>query len=145
MITGGSFRAGMFFAVVLTAAMLCGCHNPYDRMAMEHPEPWTPTEIEVMLGGEDPLEGFNRSMFSCTDFLMKYGADPLGRVYTTIFPRPFIKHFHNVCVNLEFPARAVSCLLRAEWMGAGHETARFLINLTVGIAGIFDPAEHWWK
>jgi ABC-type transporter lipoprotein component MlaA len=90
---------------ILSAAVIilivCGGHHPYDRFPAEHPEPWTPSEIEAMIGGDDPLEGFNRSMFACTDFLMTYGADPLGRVYTSIFPRPFIKHFDNVCVNLE--------------------------------------------
>ena len=133
----------IFCAVILTL-LFSGCHHPYDRMPMEHPEAWTPTEIEIMLGGDDPLEGFNRSMFSCTDFLMEYGADPLGRVYTTIFPRPFIKHFNNVCVNLEYPARAVSSLLQAEWQAAGTETLRFLANSTLGIIGIFDVAQSWW-
>ena len=101
--------------------------------------------LENHLAGPDPCEGFNRSMFAVTDFLMDYVADPLGRIYASIVPRPVIEHFNNLCVNLEFPARAISCLIRAEWLGAGHETARFFINLTVGIAGLFDPAEHWWK
>ena len=109
---------------------LCaGCHHPKEAFPEAHPEAWTPTEVETLLGGDDPLEPWNRAMFSCTDFLMNYVADPLGRVYCSIFPRPFIEHFHNVCVNLEFPARAVSCLLRAEWRGAGDETLRFLIMI----------------
>lgn len=129
----------------IAAVMLfSGCHHPYDRMPEAHPEAWTPTEVENMLGGDDPLEGFNRAMFSCTDFLMTYGADPLGRVYTSIFPRPFIHHFNNVCVNLEYPARAVSLLLQARWSAAGTETLRFLSNTTLGIAGIFDVAKAWW-
>ncbi|MBE6358297.1 MAG: hypothetical protein E7057_03505 [Lentisphaerae bacterium] len=138
-----SWRGGVV-AVILLTAVFCGCHHPYDRYPDTHPEAWTPGDVEMMFGGEDPMEGFNRSMFSCTDFLMTYGADPLGRVYTTIFPRPFIKHFDNVCVNLEFPARAVSSLLQAEWKAAGTETVRFLANTTLGIAGIFDVAQAWW-
>lgn len=131
-------------AVCVTAAF-AGCHHPYDRVPEIHAEPWTPSEIENMLGGSDPLEGFNRSMFSCTHFLMSYVADPLGRVYTTIFPRPFIKHFNNLCVNLEYPARLFSSLLQAEWQAAGTETLRFLANTTLGIAGIFDVALAWWN
>ena len=84
--------------------------------------------LENHLAGPDPCEGFNRSMFAVTDFLMDYVADPLGRIYASIVPRPVIEHFNNLCVNLEFPARAISCLIRAEWLGAGHETARFFIN-----------------
>ena len=136
------------FAVFLTAAAVlfaaAGCHHPGDKYPEAHPEPWTPSEIENVLGGEDPMEGFNRSMFSCTDFLMCYVADPLGRVYTTIFPRPFIKHFNNVCENLEYPARLISSLLQAEWKVAGTETIRFFANSTLGIIGIFDVAMAWW-
>ena len=140
------FRKGLLLlpAVWVLLIFAGGCHHPYDRMPMEHPGVWTPTEVEVLLGGEDPLEGFNRAMFSCTHFLMEYGADPLGRVYTTVFPRPFIKHFNNLCVNIEYPARAVSSLLQAEWQAAGTETVRFLANSTIGIAGIFDVAQSWW-
>ncbi len=131
--------------IIFMVLVICGCHHPYDRYPDAHPEPWTPSDVEMMLGGEDPLEGFNRSMFSCTDFLMCYVADPLGRVYTTIFPRPFITHFNNVCVNLEYPGRAVSSLLQAQWQAAGTETVRFLANSTLGIAGIFDVAQAWWN
>ncbi|MCI5778412.1 MAG: MlaA family lipoprotein [Lentisphaeria bacterium] len=133
-------RAGALAAFLL----VCGCHHPEKAFPEAHPEPWTPSEVENLLGGEDPLEGFNRSMFACTDFLMNYVADPLGRVYTTILPRPFIEHFHNVCVNLEYPARLMSSLLQAEWEVAGTETVRFFANTTLGLAGIFDVARAWW-
>ena len=103
----------------------------------------TLSRIENHLGGDDPCEGFNRSMFAVTSFLMDYIARPVGIAYTTIVPRPVITHIKNVCDNLAFPTRAISCLIRAHWMGAGHETIRFLVNTTVGIGGIFDPAEHW--
>lgn len=142
-------RKSIFFSwtlltAIAVAAFFTGCHHPVKDFPEAHPGAWTATEVETMLGGDDPLEPWNRSMFSCTDFLMNYVADPLGRVYTSIFPRPFIEHFNNVCVNLEFPARAMSTLLRAEWAAAGDETLRFLINTTLGIVGIFDVADSWF-
>ena len=118
--------------------------EPEESAPPAHEGIWTPSELENTLGGADPIEGFNRAMFSCTDFIMNYFVDPVGRVYTSILPRPVIEKFNNLCVNLEFPARAFSCLFRAEWQGAGDETARFLINTTLGIAGLFDPAAHWF-
>lgn len=133
--------------VLLAAFVLlgvAGCHHPAERYPEAHPGAWTPTDVETMLGGDDPCEPWNRSMFACTDFLMDYVADPVGRVYTSIFPRPFVEHFNNVCVNLEYPARLFSSLLRAEWGAAGDETLRFLLNTTVGIVGIFDVAQSWF-
>lgn len=138
----GKFIVGA--AALAVFLFVCGCHHPGKAFPEAHPEPWTPSEVENLLGGEDPLEGFNRSMFACTDFLMNYVADPLGRVYTTILPRPFIEHFNNVCVNLEYPARLMSSLLQAEWEVAGTETVRFFANSTLGLAGIFDVARAWW-
>ena len=70
-------------------------------------------------------------MFAVTDFGMNYVVDPLGRVYTSILPRPAIEKFNNLCVNLEFPTRAFSCLLRAEFKGSWDELCRFLINTTI--------------
>ena len=145
----------LFFVLLAGIAFLCGCRSTAEDTAL--PDGTVPqTEqigrdritlsmLENHLAGPDPCEPFNRGMFAVTSFLMDYLADPIGRVYTSILPRPFIEHFNNLCVNLEFPARAVSCLIRAEWKGAGRETLRFLLNITVGIAGFFDPAEHWWR
>ncbi len=102
------------------------------------------SQMEEILGGNDPIEGFNRSMFSCNKFLMDWLVRPLGIVYTSILPRPVIEKIHNACINLEYPGRAISALLRAEWEGAGDETIRFLLNTTVGIAGLFDVAYDWF-
>ena len=38
----------------------------------------------------------------------------------------------------------VNNLLQGKWGGAGREVGRFLINSTVGIGGLFDPAKDYW-
>ncbi|WP_294502890.1 MlaA family lipoprotein [uncultured Victivallis sp.] len=126
-------------AALLVAA---GCASGPEPPPAE--APWTPSELVFELSGRDPIEGFNRSMFAVTDFGMNYVVDPLGRVYTSILPRPAIEKFNNLCVNLEFPTRAFSTLLRAEFKGSWDELCRFLINTTIGIAGLFDPAAAWF-
>lgn len=100
--------------------------------------------LENEVGGSDPIEGANRVMFAVTDFCMDYIVDFIGRIYCTILPRPVIDGLDNVCTNLEFPARAISCLLSAEWRGAGDETVRFFANSIIGIGGIFDVSGAWW-
>ena len=122
--------------------LLCGCQTPLKETPRN--APWTLTELENRAAGEDPIEPFNRAMFSVQHLLMEYPVDWIGRVYTSILPRPVIKCVNNLCVNLEFPARFVSALLRAEWKGSCHEFLRFLANSTLGIAGLFDVGLHWF-
>lgn len=121
-----------------------GCATP---LSEEPASPGTALNLSVLeneVGGADPIEGANRVMFAVTDFCMDYIVDFIGRIYCTILPRPIIDGLDNVCTNLEFPARAISCLLSAEWRGAGDETVRFFANSIIGIGGIFDVAGAWW-
>lgn len=93
----------------------------------------------------DPIEGFNRSMFFCTDTLMTYVAKPIGWIWGTVLPRPVIQCIENACHNLAWPGRLISSLGCADWESAGVETVRFLTNSTIGIAGLFDPAQYWFN
>ncbi len=140
-------RSRLFSLIAGAVALLlfAGCATTATPEAEpeETLEAWTPSELMKNVAGDDPIEGFNRSMFVVTDVGMDYLVDPLGRVYTSILPRPVIEKIDNACVNLEFPARAMSSLGSAEFKGAWDELCRFLINTTVGVAGLFDPAEHW--
>ena len=106
--------------------------------------PWTTSRLVGELSGHDPLEGFNRSMFEVDTVIMDYIARPLGWIWASILPAPVIDCIENACHNLAFPGRLISSLGSAEWECAGVETGRFLLNSTVGIAGLFDPAKHWF-
>jgi phospholipid-binding lipoprotein MlaA len=117
------------------------------KLSEEPASPDTALNLSVLeneVGGADPIEGANRVMFCVTDVCMDYIIDFIGRIYCTILPRPVVDGLDNVCVNLEFPSRVISCLLSAEWRGAGDETVRFFANSIIGIAGIFDVAGAWW-
>ena len=96
------------------------------------------------VGGEDPLEGFNRVSFSGSHFLMQWMFRPLGIVYTTIIPRPIVKAIHNVCDHVAYPKRLLSCLLQAKFNDAGISTTRFLFNSTVGVAGAWDASKYYF-
>ena len=129
--------------LVLLIALCAGCAVTPEPITPEEQQTLSLTRLKDQAAGSDPCEPFNRTMFAITDFGMTWIADPLSRVYCTILPRPAIECIDNACLNLEYPARAVSCLLRAEWRGALDETIRFFFNTIVGIAGFFDPAKHW--
>ena len=142
--------------LLLSAFCLCCCtafsaseqqEQPSQPVAItktQAPQVWSLTRFEREFGGADPLHGWNRTMFTFNDFLMQYLVRPIGIGYTTIIPRPLIEIIENMCCNLEFPRKLITCLGTAEWGGAWDETLRFLTNSTIGLGGMFDPAKHWF-
>ena len=49
----------------------------------------------------------------------------------------------NFFDNLQAPGFILNDLLQGKAAGAGRQTARFVVNTTVGLLGLFDPAEAW--
>ena len=143
--SAGNVKILPILSIALLLMLFCGCTAvPVDLTEWENSDAVTVSKLEQHYAGNDPCEGFNRSMFAVTDFTMTWIADPIGRVYCTIIPRPVIECIDNFCRNLEFPGKLFGCLLQGQWRGAGDETVRFLTNTTLGLAGFFDPAKHWF-
>ena len=51
------------------------------------------------------------------------------------------KSVSNFFHNIYYPIRVVNNLLQGKFQNASEETGRFIINTTVGLAGLFDPAK----
>ena len=94
--------------------------------------------------GSDPLEGYNRFMTSVNDKIYIYALDPITNGYRYVMPAPARRGIGNFFHNLLFPLRFASNILQAKFENSAIETGRFLINSTIGILGIFDPAESWF-
>jgi phospholipid-binding lipoprotein MlaA len=88
----------------------------------------------------DPLESFNRAMFTFNDRLYFWVMKPVARGYNVIAPEGFRVGIQNFFSNLYFPIRFVNCLLQADLKCTGTELGRFAVNTTMGIGGFFDPA-----
>ena len=91
----------------------------------------------------DPWEPFNERMFELNRRLDRYFLKPAAKVYNKIMPEPFQVLISNGFDNIRFVKRAANSLLQGKWSGAGREVARFLINSTLGIGGLFDAAKYW--
>ena len=91
----------------------------------------------------DPWEPFNERMFEFNRRLDRYILKPAAQVYNKIMPEPFQVLISNGFDNIRFVKRAANSLLQGKWSGAGREVARFLINSTLGIGGLFDAAAYW--
>jgi len=90
----------------------------------------------------DPLEPWNRAMFTFNDKLYFWVAKPLARGYSVIVPEWGRVRVKNIFHNISMPVRFVNNLLQLKIQKAGTELLRFLFNTTFGVAGMFDVAKN---
>ena len=88
----------------------------------------------------DPLEPVNSAIFEFNYRLDKYVVKPVAKVYNFFIPPDVQQSFSNVFQNIRFFPRLLNNLFQAKFEGAGIEMSRFLINSTLGVGGLFDPA-----
>lgn len=88
----------------------------------------------------DSLEPMNRSLFRLNELIDDHGFGPVARGFKRITPAPIRIGLVNAERNLGFPARFVASLGQAKLTTAGSELGRFLLNSTLGIGGLLDPA-----
>ncbi len=93
----------------------------------------------------DPLQGFNRAMFKFNDKLYYWFLKPVSRGYGFILPKKARIGVRNFFINADMPVRVLNCLLQGRMKGVGIELSRFVINTTVGVAGLFNPASSLCK
>ncbi|MFW3616250.1 MlaA family lipoprotein [Billgrantia antri] len=108
-------------------AMLAGCAG---RVAVEERHP------------DDPWEGFNRQVFSFNEAIDRTVLKPVARGYRAVTPQPVQTGVGNFFSNLGEIRTTLNSLLQGKPANAGLSTSRFLINTTVGIAGLWDFATH---
>lgn len=112
----------------------------------EPPEPYDPIADAtlpppaVMPQSYDPWEKFNRRMHRFNNAVDRRVAKPLAQVYTRTVPRPVRLGVGNFFNNLGQPVSALNALLQGKPKQAGQSVGRFLLNSTVGVGGLFDPA-----
>ena len=95
--------------------------------------------------GRDKFEGFNRKMFVFNQKLNKYALKPIHIVWASVMPKYGMDRIQSAYTNIEYPKRLASTLLQRDFKAAGHETLRFLTNTTLGLGGLYDPADKWFN
>ena len=91
----------------------------------------------------DPLEPMNRTFHGLNKVLVDYLVYPVGKVYRLIVPVVVSDCISNFFNNLQYPLSLVNNSAQGKFRYAWSETERFVINTTIGLGGIFDPAASW--
>jgi phospholipid-binding lipoprotein MlaA len=96
-------------------------------------------EEEVVEEGiVDPFEPMNRFFFNFNDKLYFWLLKPVANGYSFIVPEWGRVRVRNVFKNVKMPVRFVNSLLQLKIKGAARELAKFMVNTTVGVGGMFD-------
>lgn len=120
---------------LVAVAVLAACATP--------PPASDPEALADFRQTNDPLEPTNRAFYAVNDVIDTYALKPAAQAYRFVTPKAVRDGVHNVLYNLATPVLLTNDMLQGKPRRAGDTTMRFLINTTVGGAGIFDVASDW--
>lgn len=114
-------RAATAFA---TVAVLSGCAS-------------APVSTDI----NDPYEAQNRRVHEFNKSLDQALVRPASKTYGSIVPPPVAAGIGNFADNVGMPSTILNNLLQADISAAMNNSLRFVLNTTVGLGGVFDPAD----
>ena len=88
---------------------------------------------------KDCFEGINRGIFAFNQALDQIVIEPIAKGYRYL-PSPIRNGTSNVLSNISLVVTIPNNVLQGDLGLAGKNTARFVVNSTIGILGVFDPA-----
>ena len=95
-------------------------------------------------GGDprDPLEGFNRSMYSFNEGFDEIIGKPVASTYKAVVPDPMRTWVRNFFANIEDVFIGVNNMLQGKFVDGWTDWVRFAFNSTLGVVGINDVASE---
>jgi phospholipid-binding lipoprotein MlaA len=91
---------------------------------------------------DDRLEKFNRQVYAFNDAVDKAVIRPVAVGYRKVTNPPVRRSVSDFFTNIRMPITVANDLLQARPKQALQSTGRFLVNLTLGLGGFFDPASQ---
>jgi phospholipid-binding lipoprotein MlaA len=133
-------------AVIGILALLSACSGMPQKQPGESPAQRSEQSVEQK--GEkyaidiyDPFEGFNRGMYRFNAGFDKYVFLPVVSAYEAVMPDFAEKGVSNFFSNIFEITNFTNSVLQLKPVATAETAARFLINSTVGVLGLFDVAE----
>lgn len=140
-------RASRLFLLLLIGAVGAGLVGGFPaEAAAQKMEEVVVTDTKLRAddgaGDYDPWESYNEPVFQFNYKLDKYVIKQVAKGYNLFIGDGEKQIIHNMFDNVAFPKRFVNSLLQGKLAGAGREISRFLINTTLGGAGMTDVAKY---
>lgn len=93
-------------------------------------------------GVADPIEPFNRAIFTFNDKAYVWVLNPVATGYSKVLPADIRGCVGNFFYNLGEPVRSANCLLQGRFRDSGRALSRFALNSICGVFGLADPASN---
>lgn len=94
------------------------------------------------LANPDPFEPVNRVFFAISQPIDTFIFRPIALIYKALLPEPVRDGIHNALTNIFTPTVLANDILQLRPRRAGRTLARFAINSTLGVGGLFDMARR---
>jgi phospholipid-binding lipoprotein MlaA len=101
----------------------------------------TTGSTSVEANKDDPYENFNRKSYNFNNTVDTYVTKPVSDAYKYVTPEFMQTGVSNFFGNLQSINVVLNDLLQAKFDQGAHDTGRFLMNSTLGMAGLFDVAK----
>jgi len=88
----------------------------------------------------DPREAQNRGVHEFNKDMDRLVLKPVGAAYVSVVPQPIAIGVSNFADNMGLPGTVLNDILQLKLDEAAQNTGRFLLNSTVGLLGVLDPA-----
>lgn len=91
----------------------------------------------------DPLEPVNRAIYKFNSAFDRFLLKPVARGYDAVTPDAVQHSIGRFFKNLLTPAVGLNNLLQGKPRDSASDVGRFLVNSTIGVLGLFDPASSF--
>lgn len=96
-----------------------------------------------LLEVSDSIEGFNRGTYRFNYYFDEYIFLPVVHAYELILPDYVEDRVSSAIDNINEFSNLTNNILQLKIKSAGITLSRFIVNSSVGIAGLWDPADTW--
>jgi phospholipid-binding lipoprotein MlaA len=128
------FRLAFSQLFIVIALAVCGCaaHPPSQQSAAVVEEDFN-----------DPFEDTNRKIFDFNQTVDHHVLVPIAKAYRAALPAPIRDSVHDFLLNLRGPLIFANDTLQGNFGHAKDTVTRFVLNSTIGMAGLVDVAGRW--
>ncbi len=92
---------------------------------------------------QDPLEPVNRAIYQFNEVADRYVLRPVAKGYVAVTPQFMRTGVRNFVNNLLYPVTIVNQYAQGAFVDGSRDLGRFLVNSTIGVAGLIDVAQYW--